>query len=46
MLPPHDYPVSRIMSVKQMTRYLYAIHAEFTAQGVRLSDPEMQKYGE
>jgi len=46
MLPPHDYPVSRIMSVKQMTRYLDAIHAEFTAQGVRLSDPEMQKYGE
>lgn len=44
MLEPHDYPVSRLMTVKQMSRYLDAIHAEFTAQGVRLTDPEMRKY--
>ena len=44
MLPPHDYPVTRLMGVKQMQRYLDAIHAEFSAQGVRLTDPEMLKY--
>jgi hypothetical protein len=44
MLPPHDYPVSRLMNVKQMTRYMDAIHAEFTAQGCRLTDPEARKY--
>jgi hypothetical protein len=46
MLPPHDYPVSRLMSVKQMTRWMDAIHAEYAALGVRLTDPEMRKYGE
>jgi len=44
MLPPHDYPVSRLMTVRQMTAYLDSIHREFTAQGVRLTDPEALKY--
>jgi protein tyrosine/serine phosphatase len=46
MLPPHDYPVTRLMSAKQMTRYMDAIHAEFTAMGVRLTDPESLKWGQ
>ena len=44
MLPPHDYPVTRLMTVKQMTAYLDGISREFTAQGVRLTDPEALKY--
>lgn len=44
MLPPHDYPVSRLMTVRQMTAYLDGISREFTAQGVRLTDPEALKY--
>lgn len=45
MLPPHDYPVSRLMTVKQMSRWMDAVHAEFAGMGVRLTDPEMRKYG-
>jgi hypothetical protein len=44
MLPPHDYPVTRLMSVKQMSRYMDGIHAEFSGMGVRLTDPEALKY--
>jgi hypothetical protein len=44
MLPPHDYPVSRIMTVKQMSRWMDAIHAEYAGMGVRLTEPEMRKY--
>ena len=46
MLPPHDYPVSRLMNVKQMSRFMDAIHAEYAGMGVRLTDPEMRKYGD
>lgn len=41
MVEPWDFPVSRIMGVKQMTRYLDAIYNEFTALGVRLTLPEV-----
>lgn len=41
MLPPHDYPVSRIMKVKQMNRYMDAIYNEFSAQGVPLTVPDI-----
>ena len=44
MVEPHDYPVTRIMGVKQMGRFLDKIHEEFTALGIVLTDPEMQKY--
>jgi hypothetical protein len=44
MLAPHDYPVTRLMNVKQMTRYMDAIHAEFTGQGCRLTDPQALMY--
>ena len=40
MLEPHDYPVTRIMKVSQMTRYLDAIIAEFQPMGVTLTMPE------
>lgn len=40
MLEPWDFPVSRLMSSEQMTRYLDAIHAEFTSLGVQLTIPE------
>lgn len=41
MLPPHDYPVTRLMNTKQMTRWLDAIYDEFTAQGIRLTLPDV-----
>ena len=44
MVEPFDFPVTRLMSVKQMTRWLDAIYAEFTAQGVPLSLPDDLKY--
>lgn len=40
MVPPHDYPVSRIMTTKQMTKFLDAIYNEYSALGVRLTLPE------
>lgn len=46
MLPPHDYPVSRLMTVRQMSRWMDAIHAEYAALGIKLTDPEMRRYGE
>lgn len=39
MVPPHDYPVTRIMTVKQMSRYLDAIYKRYTEQGVVLTLP-------
>lgn len=44
MVEPFDFPVTRLMSVKQMTRWMNAIHDEFTAQGVPLSLPDDLKY--
>ncbi len=37
-------PVSRIMTVAQMGAFMNAIQREATAQGVRLTDPELLKY--
>ena len=45
MVPPHDYPVTRLMTVKQMTAFLNDVHAELSGMGVRLTDPEALKYG-
>ena len=39
MVEPTDYPVTRIMGVKQMTAYLEAIIAEYTPMGVQLTIP-------
>lgn len=45
MAVPLDFPVSRLMTTKQCGQYLDAVHEEFTARGVRLTDPEERKYG-
>ena len=44
MVPPHDYPVTRLMTVKQMTRYMDECHRDLTSLGVVLTDPESQRY--
>jgi hypothetical protein len=33
------------MTVKQMTRFMDAVHDDLAGQGVRLTDPEAMKYG-
>lgn len=45
MVPPHDYPVTRLMTVKQMTRYMDECHRDITSLGVVLTDPDAMKYG-
>ena len=39
-----DLPVTRLMTVKQMTAFMDAVQREFLPQGVRLTDPEALKY--
>jgi C-terminal processing protease CtpA/Prc len=41
-----DLPVTRLMTVKQMTAFMDAMHREYSGQGVRLTDPEALKYEE
>lgn len=41
---PVGFPVTSLMTTKQQTAYLDAISREFSAQGVRLTDPEALKY--
>lgn len=45
MMVPIDLPVTRDMTVKELTRYLDSIQREFSALGVSLTDPEALKYG-
>jgi hypothetical protein len=39
-----DLPVTRIMTAKQMTAFMDEMQRNWTAQGVRLTDPEALKY--
>jgi len=39
-----DLPVTRLMTAKQMTAFMDAMQRHWTAQGVRLTDPEALKY--
>ena len=39
-----DLPVTRLMTVKQMTAFMDAVQREYLPQGVRLTDPEALKY--
>jgi C-terminal processing protease CtpA/Prc len=39
-----DLPVTRLMTVKQMTAFMDAMQKHWTGQGVRLTDPEALKY--
>ena len=41
-----DLPVTRLMTVKQMTAFMDAMQRHWTAQGVRLTDPQALKYQE
>jgi hypothetical protein len=40
MLEPMDFPVTRMMNVKQKSEYLDAINRHFAEQGVVLTQPE------
>jgi hypothetical protein len=40
MVEPHDYPVTRLMKVSQMTRYLETIIQTYAPMGVNLTQPE------
>ena len=40
MMEPLDFPVTRLMTTRQKTRYLDHMFHHFAAQGVRLTDPE------
>lgn len=39
-----DLPVTRLMTVKQMTAFMDEMHKHWSGQGVRLTDPEALKY--
>jgi len=39
MAEPLDFPVTRLMTTKQKTKYLDAIYTHFTGQGVQLTEP-------
>lgn len=39
-----DLPVTRLMTVKQMTAYMDAVQQEYSRQGVRLTDPEAMRF--
>src|ERR1051325_7469277 len=41
-----DLPVTRLMTVKQMTAFMDAMHRYWSAMGVRLTAPEAMKYEE
>lgn len=40
MMVPFDFGVTRIMTTRQKTAYLDAIHRHFSEQGIVLTDPE------
>ena len=41
MIEPTEYPITRIMSVKQMSRFLDKIQVEFSGKCVSLTDPAL-----
>lgn len=45
MAVPLDYPATRLMTSKQKTQYLDEMWQLFTAQGVKLTDPEELRTG-
>jgi len=45
MMVPFDFGVTRIMTTRQKTDYLNAIHRHFSEQGLILTNPEDRKYG-
>ena len=45
MMVPFDFGVTRIMTTRQKTDYLNAVHHHFSEQGLILTNPEDRKYG-
>lgn len=45
MMEPFDFGVTRIMSTRQKTEYLDAVHRNFSEQGLVLTNPEDFKLG-
>lgn len=45
MMEPFDFGVTRIMSTRQKTEYLDAVHRHFSEQGLVLTNPEDLKLG-
>lgn len=41
-----DLPVTRLMTVQQMSAFINAVQHAYARQGVRLTDPEAMKYEE
>ena len=41
-----DLPVTRLMTVKQMTAFMDEMHREWSGVGIRLTDPEALRYEE
>lgn len=39
MMEPMDFPITRLMSIKQATAYLDGVHRHFSAKGIVLTDP-------
>ena len=40
-----DVPFTRIMGVRQLTKYMKQMSLDYRDEGVVLTDPEMLKYG-
>lgn len=45
MMSPIDLPVTRDMTVKELTRYLDSIQREFAPMGIHLTDPDELRFG-
>lgn len=47
MMEPLDFPITRLMSVKQQTAYLDSVHRHFSEKGIVLTDPgDLLRVGE
>jgi hypothetical protein len=42
MCEPLDLPITRLMTTKQLSKYLDTIYKMFTEQGLKLTDPNMR----
>ena len=45
MAPPIDLPITSRMTVKQMSKYLDAVHAHFIGKGIQLTDTDQRRAG-
>lgn len=46
MAEPFDFPVTRLMTVKQHKKFLDELYICFTSQGFKLTDPENLRWGD